>query len=357
MQEHIKSTEGMVNNKVLFISAESTLSKYNWHERINSVEEGISVTRYYFNNSLNLTFLNAYIRLILMMFFLELIFVKRFYPKIIHIHFYQSYFWAKLYSTIFKIPIVITEHWSAFLGWPNIGESRYKNAAKAFNYARKILPVSLKIQKGITAYTGVKIDHKSSVIANAVDTFVFKYKKQYEVKKNLKQLVFIGRNAEEKDIPTLLQGMVEIKKAGISFQLHIIGGGDYYPIDKLINQYQLGNEIIQHGQLDKVAISEILEQSDLLLLTSTIENSPCVIGEAQCCGVPVVATNVGGISELIIAGELFEKQNTKNLSEKIIQCLNKTIDKEELAQKAYKKFGYEYIGQQLINSYKEVCAE
>jgi glycosyltransferase involved in cell wall biosynthesis len=91
-------------------------------------------------------------------------------------------------------------------------------------------------------------------------------------------LVFIGRNAGEKDILTLLQGMVEIKKAGVSFQLHIIGGGDNYPIDKLINQYQLGNEIIQHGQLDKVAISEILEQSDLLLPTSTIENLPCVIG-------------------------------------------------------------------------------
>ncbi len=357
VQEHIKSTQGLANNRVLIISPENTRSLYKLHERFTSLEEGIPVTRYYFNKALNLTFLNVYIRLVIMVYFGELILVKKFYPNIIHIHFHQSFFWGKLYATIFRIPIIITEHWSAFLGWPNIGELRYKNAAKAFNYAKKILPVSLKIQKGITAYSGAEIEHKSIVITNTVDTKIFRYNKHNESKSSLKQLVFIGRNAEEKDIPTLMEGMVEIKKSGITFQLHIIGGGDYYPIDQLINQYNLENEIIQHGQLDKVAISKILQQSDLLLLTSIIENSPCVIGEAHCCGVPVVATDVGGISELILEGNLFEPKNANQLAEKIKQCLNKPINKEELSEIAAKRFGYENIGQQLYNVYKTVCAE
>ena len=357
VQEHIKSTQGLANNRVLIISPENTRSLYKLHERFTSLEEGIPVTRYYFNKALNLTFLNVYIRLVIMVYFGELILVKKFYPNIIHIHFHQSFFWGKLYATIFRIPIIITEHWSAFLGWPNIGELRYKNAAKAFNYAKKILPVSLKIQKGITAYSGAEIEHKSIVITNAVDTRIFRYNKHNKIKSGLKQLVFIGRNAEEKDIPTLMQGMVEIKKSGINFQLHIIGGGDYYPIDQLINQYNLENEIIQHGQLDKVAISKILQQSDLLLLTSIIENSPCVIGEAHCCGVPVVATDVGGISELILEGNLFEPKNANQLAEKIIQCLNKPINKEKLSKFAAHKFGYESIGQQLYQVYTEVCAE
>ena len=357
MQEHIKSTQGLANNRILFISSESTKSLYKLHEQLNTIEEGIPISRFYFNRALNLSFLNFYIRLVLMIYFGELIFLKRYYPNIIHIHFHQSFFWGKLYATIFRIPIVITEHWSAFLGWPNIGELRYKNAAKAFNYAKKILPVSLKIQKGITAYSGTEIEHKSIVITNAVDTKIFGYNKQNEIKSGLKQLVFIGRNAEEKDIPTLMQGLAEIKKSGIIFQLHLIGGGDYYPIDQLINQYNLENEIIQHGQLDKVAISKILQQSDLLLLTSIIENSPCVIGEAHCCGVPVVATDVGGISELILEGNLFEPKNANQLAEKIIQCLNKPINKEKLSEIAANRFGYENIGQQIYNVYKTVCAE
>ena len=357
VQEHIKSSQGMVNNRVLLISPENTRSLFKLHERFTSLEEGIPVTRYYFNKALNLTFLNVYIRLVLMVYFGELILVKKFYPNIIHVHFYQSYLWAKLYSTIFRIPIVITEHWSAFLGWPNIGKTRYKNAAKAFNYAKRILPVSLKIQKGITTFTGTVIDNKSTVIPNAVDTDIFKYEKFLQNEKEVKTLIFVGRNAEEKDLSTLLQGIALVKEQGINLKLHIVGDGDYYNIEELINHYQLHQEIILHGQQDKLTISKLLNQSNLLLLTSTIENSPCVIGEAHCCGVPVVATNVGGISELIIDGDLFEPKNTKQLSEKIIQCLNKPINKEELSIKAARKFGYESIGQQIYNVYKEVCAE
>lgn len=357
IQEHILSTRENVRNQVLFLSPLDVKNKKKWHERIDSIEQGIPTTRFYFNKKLNLIFLNYYIRIILMIYFFELIIIKRFYPNILHIHFHQSFFWAKLYSKLFNISIIITEHWSAFLGWPDIGVKRYKNAANAFNYAKRILPVSLKIQKGITAFTKVEIDHKSTIIPNAVNTEVFKYDKSLCNNHDFKSLIFIGRNAEEKDLVTLLQGIALAKEQGVNLILQIVGDGDYYNMQELINQYQLNQEVILHGQQDKLAISKLLNQSDLLLLTSTIENSPCVIGEAHCCGVPVVATNVGGISELIIEGNLFEPKNINQLAEKIIQCLNKPINKEELSIKAARKFGYESIGQQLYNAYSEVCAE
>lgn len=357
IQEHMLSTKNLVNNRVLFISPNGTKKKNKWHEQITTIENGIPVTRFYFNRSLNLTFLNLYIRLVLLIYFLELIVIKRFYPSIIHIHFHQSFFWAKLYSKLFKIPIVITEHWSAFLGWPDIGVARYKNAAQAFNYAKRILPVSLEIQKGITTYTGAIIDYKSIVIPNAVNTEVFKYENKLQINKDYKNLIFVGRNAEEKDIPTLLEGVALIKKQGIKCKLHLVGDGDYYNIKELINEHHLQNEVVLHGQQDKLAINKLLNQSDLLLLTSTIENSPCVIGEAHCCGVPVVASNVGGISELIMEGDIFEPKNPKQLSEKIIEQLNKPINKEQLSRVAAQRFGYESVGQQLYQIYTEVCAE
>jgi glycosyltransferase involved in cell wall biosynthesis len=291
------------------------------------------------------------------MYFLELILIKKFYPSVIHIHFHQSFFWAKLYSKIFRIPIVITEHWSAFLGWPDIGETRYKNAAKAYNYARRILPVSLKIQKGITSCTGAIIDNKSTVIPNAVNTAIFKYEKSLQNNSEIKNLIYIGRNAEEKDLPTLLQGIALVKEQGIKCKLHLVGDGDYYNLTELINEHHLQHEVVQHGQQDKFVINKLLNQSDLLLLTSTIENSPCVIGEAHCCGLPVIASNVGGISELIIEGKMFEPKQAKQLSVKIIEQLKKNINKEQLSKVAAQKFGYESIGQQLYQVYTEVCAE
>jgi glycosyltransferase involved in cell wall biosynthesis len=357
VKEHILSTQGLVNNRVLFISPEGTNNNNKWHQQIDTVEDGVPVTRFYFNRNLNVHFLNVYIRLVVMLYFLRLIIIYRFYPNIIHIHFHQSFFWAKLFSKIFDIPIIITEHWSAFLGWPDIGKTRYQNAAKAFNYARRILPVSIKIQKGIQEYTAAAIDKKSIVIPNAVDTTIFKYTKNEVNSSEIKNICFVGRNAEEKDIPTLLKGIAATKAAGIHLKLHVVGDGDYYNINEITTEYGLKNEIILHGQQNKTYISKLLNKCDLLLLTSTIENSPCVIGEAHCCGVPVVASNVGGISELIIEGAVFEPKNISELAEKIIRWLNKDINKTELAHKAAHKFGYESIGKQLYNVYKTVCAE
>ena len=356
VEEHIKATQPWVNSRVLFVSPEN-VTNGKWHETRERIENGIPVTRFYFNRKLNLQFLNLYIRCVLFVYLFKMIIIDKFYPNLIHIHFHQSFFWAKLYASIFRIPIVITEHWSAFLGWPNIGEVRYKNAAQAFNYARKILPVSLKIQKGITTYTGAEIDTKSNVIPNAVNTSIFRYDKTKQLETDVKHLIFIGRNAEEKDLPTLLKGIALTKEKGIQLQLHIVGDGDYYNMEELTNLHQLQQEVILHGQEDKITISKLLNQSDLLLLTSTIENAPCVIGEAHCCGLAVVATDVGGISELIIEGELFEPGNHIQMAEKVIECLKRPINKKELAAKASKKFGYESIGQQLSNVYKELCVE
>jgi glycosyltransferase involved in cell wall biosynthesis len=197
--------------------------------------------------------------------------IDKFYPNIIHIHFYQSFFWANLYSKIFNIPIIITEHWSAFLGWPDIGEKRYQNAAKAFNHAKKILPVSLKIQNGIQEYTGAAIDQKSIIIPNAVDTNIFKYNNIIPNSGQIKNIIFVGRNAEEKDIPTLLKGIAATKASGIHLRLHMVGDGEYYNINELIKENGLKNEVILYGQQNKTFISNLLNQCDLLVLSSSIE--------------------------------------------------------------------------------------
>jgi glycosyltransferase involved in cell wall biosynthesis len=73
--------------------------------------------------------------------------------------------------------------------------------------------------------------------------------------------------------------------------------------------------------------------------------------------VPVISTDVGGVRELIIEGDVFEVKNYQQLGEKIMLCLNKTINRKKLAEQASQKFSYQIIGQQLYKIYKEVCAE
>jgi glycosyltransferase involved in cell wall biosynthesis len=354
VEEHIRSLQPYCNNRVLFISPDEPTNN-SWHQRTDTTEHGLEITRLYFSKKLNVQFLNVYIRLILFNYFLELILFKNFKPQIIHIHFNQSFFFAKLFASVFQIPMVITEHWSAFLGWPNIGKLRYKKAAKAFKQAVHIFPVSSKIKVGIGISTGVNIINKSTVINNCVDTSIFSFN-------NLSitpdyNLIFVGRNAEEKDIPNLLNAFQLVLEKIPTVKLHIVGNGDFYNIDDLCKQLNIVNNIVRYGEANKEKISRLMQNANLLVISSFIENSPCVIGEAHCCGIPVVATDVGGVSELILAGGLVPPKNAQLLADKIIEVLNQPTDRGILSKQAIAKFGYDAIGKQIFNVYTKVCAE
>jgi len=352
VEEHIKSLQPFVNNRMLFISPESTLSN-KWVERTDSNESGIIVTRFYFNRKLNLQFLNLYIRLIIFFYFLELILIKKYRPQIIHMHFSQNSPWVIPFAKLFKIPFIITEHWSAFLGWPNIGMARYKNAGKSFEACNYVLPVSNSLLNGIEKFTGANVKSKSEVIFNCVDVNMF----NYEALVIEEKITFIGRNAEEKDLPTLLIAFKKVLDWLPKFKLEIIGSGDFYDINKIASELNINNNIILSGGLNKNEIAKKLKHSQLLVLSSFIENSPCVIGEAHCCGLPVVATDVGAVKELIMEGGVVPPKSPELLAEKILEQLDKKTDRMALAQRAQTRFSYDAIGQQIFEVYQNVCAE
>ena len=104
-------------------------------------------------------------------------------------------------------------------------------------------------------------------------------------------------------------------------------------------------------------IAKKLQNSQLLILSSFIENSPCVIGEAHCCGLPVVATDVGGVKELIMEGAVVPPKSPELLAAKILEQLDKKVDRAALSQKAQARFSYDAIGQQIFDVYKKICVE
>jgi glycosyltransferase involved in cell wall biosynthesis len=112
---------------------------------------------------------------------------------------------------------------------------------------------------------------------------------------------------------------------------------------------------------------EFYQQSSAFILASDSENAPCVISEALAMGVPVIASNVGGISEMLNAenGILMEDWNPQeNNSAKTLKitaamldfckkCEN--FDRLQIQQNAKLKYSSESIAQQLIHQY--TCAE
>lgn len=348
VQEHIKSVIPYTNSKVLFISTETCKSFL--HETTRTEENSIETIRIAFNRKRNLLFLNLYIRLVI---FAELIrlLVKGFRPDIIHVHFFQAGLWASFFCKILFIKLCITEHWSAFIGWPVISKERFLKAAKIFNNADIIITVSNKMADEIRAKSFIKATKKINVIHNAVDSKIFKPEIQQK-KNNVIKLLAVSRISEEKDIPNLLAALALLDN---NWELTLIGGGDINGMRDIAKDYKIENRVHFIGQKNKLTIANFMQRANLFILSSFIENSPTVIGEALCCGCPVVSTNVGGVSELLNFenGILVASQNPSELAAGIKLAMNTNYNREKIARNAKQIFSLNTVGQAILNCYNE----
>lgn len=97
--------------------------------------------------------------------------------------------------------------------------------------------------------------------------------------------------------------------------------------------------------------------ADLFILPTLAENSPLTIIEAMACKVPIIATNVGGIPEMIIPGEtglLCPSHDAVALAENIEYALSNPEHCSEMAEKAYQRFNEMFTFERMIEQYEDV---
>jgi glycosyltransferase involved in cell wall biosynthesis len=99
-----------------------------------------------------------------------------------------------------------------------------------------------------------------------------------------------------------------------------------------------------------------MRSSDLFVLASRFENNPCVVLEAMASGLPVVATRVGGLPELVdeASGLLVEPQ-PERLAARIAEALDRlaSFDRDAIARRARERYGREAVGRLLLRAYED----
>lgn len=144
---------------------------------------------------------------------------------------------------------------------------------------------------------------KIEIIPNGIITDTFKNipiqrKRQGEPLR----IGFVGRVVSIKDIKTLLRAMSLLLDWNIPFQTSVIGPLDEEPeyvaecLD-LLEKLNLQDNVFFVGPRHDMA--RVYAKHDVLLLTSVSESFPYVILEANCAGLPVVATDVGACREML----------------------------------------------------------
>lgn len=81
--------------------------------------------------------------------------------------------------------------------------------------------------------------------------------------------------------------------------LKFFGAGSDYHIQKLVTAFGGNARVTYEGKYTPEDLPNILDQTDIVVLPSLMENYPLVIREAFCAGVPVISSRVGGIPEIV----------------------------------------------------------
>lgn len=110
------------------------------------------------------------------------------------------------------------------------------------------------------------------------------------------------------------------------------------------------------GLISYQEVATHLRNADTLVMFSRYENLPCVILEALCCGLPVIASDVGGIKEVIYNenGILIHSENENELLQSMNFMLDnlEKYDKASIASLASQKFNYKTVAQQFTFAYQ-----
>ena len=175
-------------------------------------------------------------------------------------------------------------------------------------------------------------------------------------------ILYAGNLVDVKNVDTLIKAFAEISKIDKRCKLFIAGSGfkEKY-LKNLVKELKLNNNVNFLGNLLQEDLIAYLNVSDIFCLPSKNEGMPNVIIESLLCGIAVVASNVGGIPDVIthgINGYLFEPTNYHNLKDNLLESFNKNWDREKLRESVKRFFTSEVIKKyhylyQVLNNYNE----
>lgn len=161
-----------------------------------------------------------------------------------------------------------------------------------------------------------------------------------------KRLLYVGRLAAVKGLPVLFESLSKLKCNYPDFTLTLVGdGSERLELEQLGAELGLKDNLDFVGYKSQAEVREYLQNSDVFVLPSFAEGVPVSLMESMATGVPVVATQVGGNSELIdngVNGYLVSPGDPVSLAEKIEILLTDVQLRNRFAQAGRIKIEQEF---------------
>lgn len=234
---------------------------------------------------------------------------------------------------------------------------RRKFASLMFKF-EKAIPVGISpiVVQTISKEYGLPLS-SIPMIYNGIDLSRCLPKNNYEVKDRF-QFIHIGRFSKQKNHRVLIRALKLLVDAGYNVVLNLIGDGTLFEeCKKEVINYGIEENVIFHGIIDNVY--PLLNRSDCFILPSLYEGMPISLIEAMGTGLPIIASNVGGIPDMIkneISGIIIEP-NEIDLFNSMRRIITNSKFRECIGSKALEdsmKFSVQEMTRNYVKIYKDL---
>ena len=270
--------------------------------------------------------------------------VDVFKPDIVSCHSSIAGFWTRLVIKN-KIPTIFTAHGWGFTDGVSKAKKIIVSLAEriAGRYCNKIICVS-EYDRQLALKNNIVPREKLITIHNGVELF------QREKTDNIINIVFIGRLSEQKDPELLINAFSELKEENTN--LLIIGGGEK---EERLKKTKRDNVLIT-GSLTRAETLNKLKNADIFVLTSFWEGFPRSILEAMSFGLPVIASDVGGVSEIVdnSVGYLIKRGDKEGLKRTLKELIDNKAIRLEKGNNARKRIEESFTLDKMLSKTEQV---
>jgi len=286
---------------------------------------------------------------------------RKFGHVIYHAHLTWPLYYVALASVGLNCTLVYTEH--------STENKRRKIPLLAtlerliYGRYKRVIAISKGVEKSLVSWLGKSFQHRVVTIYNGAKIYEPKELKFIESKERI-DFVSVGSLNKHKGFDVSIRALKALPKA-LPWTYTIVGEGpEREALQRLVNKNELGDKVNLVGWSDNV--EEYLRNADIQLIPSSWEGFGLVAVEGMSTGLPVVASKVEGLNEVL--GEatksvflVSEHSSVSSWSSAILDCINEVkYDRLGLAEASVSRaslFSLEKMVNGYIELYKRLADE
>lgn len=294
--------------------------------------------------------------------------IKRIKPDVVHAHYaFSAGFLAVITKPMHKAPVVITSHGEDI---QIVKEIEYGMRLK--RHRRLLVNLSLKwcdahvlvsnSMRDAAIDAGSHEDklftiHNLFILPNMRinEDQIKDVVRKYEIPSDRKILLTVSRLHPTKGLNYLVESMKKVIHIYKEAHLVIAGDGEERErLEKLVNDQGLKDYVTFTGWVEGVEKLALIRSCDVFCLPSLKEGLPITLFEPMYYFKPIVATNVGGVSEVLgESGYIVEKANVNSFSNAILKLLSDSNEREKVGKMANKRLE-KFFTDNIVVQYEEL---